>query len=674
MAHIDNLIASIKDDRLRDALRAEYDRVTKYRRVGLVFDRHLPETIALPDFEVRAGEKVLIMDETPEGVRPDPTHFDGSGVWTVKEIGSDGAVMLLDNDGDAREVERDRLVATREFGDSIYPGLRSTGRIERGGDKPFHTVINAENYHALETLQFTHREAIDVIYIDPPYNTGGDFAYNDNYVDGTDPYRHSKWLSFMEKRLILARDLLKPTGVIIVAIDDNEHARLRLLLDEVFGADNFLANITWQGSGKNNARFTAGGTDYMLIYSRNQNRLIDADIQWKEPKPGLDLAVEAARTAWTQSNRDPVEATRLYRAALRKLKDTLEPAVFRYDQIDNEGRVFQADNMAQPSPRPNLQYDVLHPTTGLPVKMHPNGWRVTPDRMAEMVADGRVLFGPDESTAPRQKRYLTEQSFQVPYPTLRQPRMPASKRLEDTFGESRFLYPKDETVLARWIDVVTSRSQHAVVLDFFAGSGSTAHAVMSLNAADGGRRQSIIVTNNEVDQATAKRLLKDGLRPGDADWEAHGIYRRVTRPRVETIVTGVREDGSDYSQGFAENVEFFDLTYEDPGLISLGMNFAAVAPLLWLKAGATGACIDEIDDGQGWSLPPEAAYGIVFDTANWSAFVWASAQRDDLRHIFVVTDSLVEYQSIVAALDPSIPTTRLYADYLRTFEINTTNI
>jgi len=240
VAHIDNLIEAIKDPQLRAALRAEYDKVTKNRRLGLVFDRHMPESVALPGFAIRDGEKVQVLADGTD----DPTKLDATGVWTVTKFGPETA-LLRDGSGETREVKADQLVATREFGDPIYPGLVSTGRILRGGGtdgedggKPFHTVINAENYHALETLLFAYEGQVDAIYIDPPYNTGArDWKYNNDYVDDADPYRHSKWLSFMEKRLRLAKKLLNPSrSVLIVTIDEKEYLRLGLLLEQTFPA------------------------------------------------------------------------------------------------------------------------------------------------------------------------------------------------------------------------------------------------------------------------------------------------------------------------------------------------------------------------------------------------------------------------------------------------------
>jgi adenine-specific DNA-methyltransferase len=210
------------------------------------------------------------------------------------------------------------------------------------------------------------------------------------------------------------------------------------------------------------------------------------------------------------------------------------------------------------------------------------------------------------------------------------------------------------------------------VVDFFAGSGTTAEAVMRLNAEDGGTRTSISVTNNELSSKTASALRAAGLRPGDAEWESKGVFERVTRPRIETVVSGVRADGSVFSDGLEENVAFFKLTYEDENLIALGRRFDAVAPLLWMKAGGAGPVVRRRGDAL-WALPSGAIYGVLFAPSQAKAFAELIAVHDRvLRHIFVVTDSDSEFQEAVAYLPPELrlETTRLYADYLHSFEIN----
>ena len=655
---LDQLIGQVADEALRNRLAREVELLRGSRRFGMVFDRHLPESVRLPDHPVRKGVKVGLRDECT------------ADTWRVSGFtDTSRSVAVLDGEGGQRPVGD--LVVIREFGEPVFPGLRTIERIANGTDEaPWHTVINGENFHALQALRSTHRGKVDLIYIDPPYNTGNEgWIYNDRHVDANDRAKSSKWLSYMERRLLLARDLLKPTGVIIAAIGDDEHHRLRMLLDQVFGDQNFLANVVWQGSGKNDAKYTAGGLDYMLAYARDESRLSELDVRWKETKPGLDEAMKAAVKAWADSDGNPAVATRSYRAALRALRGTLEPAVFRYDQIDDQGRVFQADNLTSPNPRANLIYEVTHPETGRAVPTPTNGWRYSRDAMAALIADDRILFGADETTTPRLKRFLAEQSVRVPYPTFTQPRMPGSKRLETVLGDRRFPNPKDVEVLIRWIGIVGSSD--AVVLDFFGGSGTTTEAVIRLNAQDGGTRQSILVTNNEVGAKQAKALRKAGHHPGDHEWEALGVFEYVTRPRISTVVTGTRPDGSAYSDGLSANVEMFDLTYLDPGMVRRGREFEAIAPLLWLEAGGVGERVEEVRE-DGWALTP--AYGLLFSVDALTAFAAAVAEAAKKAAppnvVFIVTDSPVEYQTAAERLPVGIETVRLYQDYLSNYTIN----
>jgi adenine-specific DNA-methyltransferase len=425
--------------------------------------------------------------------------------------------------------------------------IAKTLRPVRGESVDFDTTrnifIEGDNLEALRLLQESYLGKVKLIYIDPPYNTGNDFVYDDDFAESSVDFLkrsgqksetgdrlvanteangrfHSDWLSMMYSRLKLARGLLTDDGVMIVAIDDHEHANLRLLLDQVLGSENFIANVTWQGSGKNDARYTAGGVDYMLIYAKNESLLRSLDTRWKDPKPGIDEVEAVARRAWQQSGGDPAKATTIFRSGVRAIKADLEPAVFRYDQLDDQGRVFQADNITSPNPRPNLIYDLVHPSTGRAVRTPTNGWRYSRETMDELVADGRILFGPDETTSPRMKRFLSEQSDRVPYPTFTQSRMPGTKKLDGLLGANVFGYPKDTAVLARWIGAITRDDPDAAILDFFAGSGSTGHAVMDLNAADGGHRRYILVQLDEAvghpDYDTIADLARERLRRAGA--------------------------------------------------------------------------------------------------------------------------------------------------------------
>jgi len=244
-----------KDKQLAEDLRREFGQLSKRRAFGLNFERHVPETVELPGRPVRKGDKVRFLPE-----RGKPAQGVDRRLWQVTAIRAEGkqkAAELVRRDSPDAETEEtsrpaDDLVVVAEFRDPIYPGLKSTGRVERGGDKPFHSVINSENYHALQALLYTHEGKIDAIYIDPPYNTGArDWKYNNDYVDSDDAYRHSKWLAMMERRLTLSKRLLNPaSSVLVVTIDEKEVLRLGLLLEQVFpGLSRQLVTIVINPNG-----------------------------------------------------------------------------------------------------------------------------------------------------------------------------------------------------------------------------------------------------------------------------------------------------------------------------------------------------------------------------------------------------------------------------------------
>lgn len=403
-------------------------------------------------------------------------------------------------------------------------------------------VIEGDNLEVLRLLRRAYTNSVDVIYVDPPYNTGSDFVYDDRRMStqadheaeaglrdeegalqagrGSDraedrksgASRHSKWLSMMYPRLLVAHHLLKETGVIIVAIDDTEHARLKLLLDRVFGAENFAANVVWQGGSKNDARFTADGLDYMLIYAKDLSRLVLDDVRWTDPKKGHERVMTMASEAWRQCEGRAQDATKTYRKMLREARADLEPAVFRYDQIDDDGRPFRTDNLAKPSATGRSRYELAHPVTGSPVKMPENGWRFSPETMAEKIGEGRIVFGADHTSTPAYKRYLEEMDTQAIKPVFTKERASAAYALSKLIGEGTFPYSKDVGVLSTWINSITQRKPNAVILDIFAGSGSSGHAVMALNASDGGHRRYMLIQLDEAVEHGGYDTIADIMR------------------------------------------------------------------------------------------------------------------------------------------------------------------
>ena len=236
MSRLTDLLAKAKakDSQLGADLEREFKLLSSRLPFGLNFERHSPEAVELPLRPVRKGDKVRVLPERGSVKKGDPRLWQVKAIHKAKKIAD---LELLDtSEPETQSVPLTDLIVVAEFRDTIYPGLASTGKVERGGDKPFHTVINGENYHVLKALTYTHRGKIDAIYIDPPYNSGAkDWKYNNDYVEGDDLYRHSKWLAMMERRLLVAKELLNPANSVLIAtIDEKEYLRLGLLLEQLF--------------------------------------------------------------------------------------------------------------------------------------------------------------------------------------------------------------------------------------------------------------------------------------------------------------------------------------------------------------------------------------------------------------------------------------------------------
>ena len=644
----------VTDEALRARLKAEFERTTK--KFGLVFERHSPEGIRMPQAQVRRGRTVI-------------READGT-FHKVRAISGD-SVTLVDEHGNVIEEKLSNVTAARQFGEVVFPGLKTVGSVRTGNpEDPAHVVINGENFHALEMLGYTHPESVDLIYIDPPYNTGNKtWQYNDHYVAEQDSFRHSKWLSFMERRLTLAKKLLKPTGVIIVAIGDDEHHRLRMLMDQTFGDNNFLANITWQGGVSALAKHTGGGADYMLIYARQLSEHADALGQWKMMKDGVGDVLEAGATAWKESGNDPQIATEMLRKWWKPKRAGYPSGVSAYDRIDDTGRIFFAGDLANGMLRPNLQFDVIHPSSGKPVRMPSNGWRHSREKMAANIEAGLVLFGKDETSIPTFKRYLEDYASQVPAQSFVSDRRSATLHLQKIFGDKRFPNPKDQDVLMRWFRMVAPKD--AVVLDFFGGSGTTAEAVIRLNAEDQGSRQCILVTNNELSAKDDSALRKVGHQPGSTEYEAKGVFHHVTKPRIETIVTGVRQDGSAYSEGLPANVEFLDLVYLEESRVHAALEYENLAPLFWLKSGAVGSIVQHTDDSPDYEWNPESSMAVLFNAGKAAELAeLLTTKPNQVKHVFIITDSPEQGDLAGEAFGDEIAVEPIYGSYLDAFQIN----
>ena len=622
---LDSLLTHIDDPKLRAQIRAAAS--------GLVFER-LPEPpLPLPKAAVAVGLHVLV-----DGV---------AGVRQVTALEQGVAVL-----GDGAVVPVNTLTVVRLPGETLLPALQPLAEVSKGepGD-PVHTIINGENLHALQLLQSTHAGLVDLIYIDPPYNTGSKtWTYNDQFGSAKDAYRHATWLSFMERRLRLAKTLLTRTGLIIVSIDDNEHHRLRMLLDEVFGEKNFIANITWQGGPSSLAKHTSGGVDYMLVYAAERPAL--PSFQERKPYAGdMVTGVASARAAGV--SRQQVE--RELKQFISVHRADMQPGLRSYNTIDEQWRIYSTTNMDNAGYRPNLKYPITDPATGKVFASPHNGWKVSEAVTLELIADNRLTF---TGISPRRKNLLTEYLDGLPAPTFTADRGSATRHLQNILGDKRFPFPKDHNVLMRWFRMVAPHD--AVILDFFGGSGSTAEAVIRLNAEDGGTRQTILVTNNELSAADDKRLRAAGHRPGDTGYEAHGVFHRVTRPRLTTVVTGVRHDGSTYSDGVAANVTFFELDYQDSPTDLDG--------LLWLTNGGTGPLLPPRDTS-GYTVSEDRLIAVLYDPTAATALLAELDQRNGT-HVFVLADNEADGETAASFFEDNYIVERIYGHRLHALRLN----
>lgn len=694
------------DPQLGADLEAEIAALTKRRTFGLVFEQHQPEAVELPGRPVRRGDKVRVLPPRGE------TKTGDQRLWRVVRIERvDGRCLAHLAELDVEEpgtqiMPADDVVVVAEFRDRIYPGLVETGRVERGGDKPFHSVINAENYHALEMLTYTHRHSIDAIYIDPPYNTGAkDWKYNNNYVEGDDDYRHSKWLAFMERRLKIARELLNPDdSVLIVTIDEKEYLRLGLLLEQTF-PEGEIEMVTSVISAKGVARFgqfsrveeyiftvrlgaqeVGFGESNMLDESRSASAQVGKPISWlglrrreptarrgARPKQFYPVFVDEA-TGYIHSVGDPI-TDEVDRRSVPVPAGTF--AVWPLLPNGTEGlwgitpdtarRYHEAGYLRSRNYKPAKRY--------VAVQYLPSG-TVAAIESGDAEVTGRDEDGAVIAEYASAKGVIPKRVWNMPSHNAET----GGTNLISSLLGRRFPFPKSLFAVEDVLRFFVKDKPEAVVLDFFSGSGTTAHAVMRLNRQHGGSRLCISVTNNEVSAKEQAGLRKQGLRPGDANWESLGICDYITKPRLTAAITGRTPAGEpikgDYkftdefpmSEGFEENATFFTLTYEAPLSVRHNRAFERVAPMLWMRAGSRGRVIYDLGE-DGWDVAD--SYGVLENLDQADEFVAAVSARYGIEIAYVVTDDDSAFQMVCRELPNGVLPVRLYESYLQNFEINT---
>lgn len=475
----------------------------------------------------------------------------------------------------------------------------------------YNFLLEGDNLHSLRLLEKTHRGKIDVIYIDPPYNTMNDgFIYSDEQVDGNDCFRHSKWLSFMYERLKMARHLLSKQGMIFISIDENEYAQLKMICDEIWSENCLVENIVWNKRVPKNDKGIGNIHEYILVYVN------DVNYKYKLmcPKEGI----EDVKNLIIQAKNDglSIEETEI---ALRKLykKNDYPRAITLYNNVDNNYRIFGKINMSWPNGNTfGPRYDVLHPITKNPVKVPDRGWRWSEKTFNEAVdydnkqilSDGSIIcgsiwFSSKDDMQPSTINYL-EDVDRMLLRSIISLKSDGGMVLENIFGKkSTFAYPKSVTLIKMLIDACTFDNKDAFILDFFAGSGTTGQAVMELNQQDGGNRKFILCTNNESN-----------------------ICEEVTYPRLKTIITGQREDGSSYSDGIPANIKYYKTGFVDKASEEIYEDLLEhVIEMIQLQYGV------KVDNKK---------YVMIMDDDEMDEFEKNFSKYDDLKAVFINQDVL----------------------------------
>lgn len=702
MAKVEDLIAQIHDDRLRKAISAEVKALKKTKKFGLVFEEHLPETVRLPNVPVSEGALVALKQES------------GNQLWRVKAIRKGVAICDRAIEGYPTRTESSiqfpvaDLVVVRSFGAPIYPALVPMDRVARGGpDKPWHMLINADNFHALQLLLYCYGGKVDLIYIDPPYNTGArDWKYNNDYVDKNDAFRHSKWLSMMKKRLLLARRLLTPDGVLIVTIDEHEVHHLGNLLEEAFPqAAQQMVTIVINQKGVSQGRLARVEEYALFVFMPNSVVQTHHD-DLLSPDRSDSKRFQTPRWEW------------LLRGGNNSKRED-RPRLFYPIYVDPKTKaVTDVGEFLPIGQKPNLE-NALNGKVAWPIRGDGSfgNWQVQPSTFRELlklgyvklggfdkkrktwtvqylnkgtqsrIADGEIrIVGRDKVTGAVEIEYSSDEARKRNIKTVwhrgtHDSGIYGSSILRTLVGpDVNFAFPKSLYAVRDALGAVVRNKPDALIVDFFAGSGTTFHATALLNATDHGKRRCILVTNNEVEEKLAKKMIGENVFPGDEKFEKNGISEAVTWPRCKAAVLGHRADGQELqgeylsgaplSDGFDENLEYFRLDFLDPSQVARGDAFQAILPILWMMAGCNG----EREDSKGsaaWYIPKQSPFAVLLKEKEFRAFKNKLSGLKNMGWVFLVTDSEENFALMRRALGRNYQCIQLYKNYLENFRLNT---
>ena len=660
MAAIDDLIRQVPDDNLRRRLQREAENLARQKRFGLVYEEHIPESVLLPGVAIRRASTVA----RREG--------ESGGLFSVEKVENGQALCRPLAGGDMQTIPTDDLVAVARFGEAVYPYLQPLDSISTAGEADsWHTLIEADNYHALQLLDYLYHGQVDCIYIDPPYNTGArDWKYNNDYVDSSDQYRHSKWLSMMEKRLRLAKRLLNPKdSVLIVTIDEKEYLHLGCLLEEIFpeAEMQMVTNIINAKGAVRDGKFSRV-EEYIFIVtmgtcrvsSMRQNMLDTTSVSSFESSNEVEWLGFRRRQA---SNTRGARPNQFYPIFVENDTGVIREIGDRIDEDVPRESIRVPDGCSALWPLKPDGTEMLWGLIPSVAKVNQskgyirvNNWnketktgtvQYLPSGIIEGIGNGTIdilgrktdgsvilqLNAGEKTTSP--KRVWND--------PMHNAENYGTNLIKIFLLGRKFPFPKSLYAVHDTLRFFVANKPDALIVDFFAGSGTTLHAVNLLNKEDGGHRRCIMVTNNEVSDEEAKQLSKQGYRPGDDEWERLGIARYVTWPRTTCSIKGVDINNQPIKGEYltclteekAHKRTFKQLTFYIPQ----GNEGTKLKKQIVMLLGKDKLPQSKVTDNCSYIVDDDYSATILFDDKEIAEWLDAIEEQDHLREFYIVTQN-----------------------------------
>ena len=666
MATINDLISRIQDPDLRMRIEKEVKDLTKQKKFGLVFEKHEPEMTLLYDYPISRGCKVIRKSDDDKKISEDI-------LWEVKKITKRTASCVHTTSNEELIIPVSDLICVAKNGEPIYPCLKLVDSVQKATDTDlWHTLIEADNYHALQLLSYLYPGMVDCIYIDPPYNSGAtDWKYNNNYVDGNDSYRHSKWLAMIESRLLLAKKLLNPNNsVLIVTIDEKEYLHLGCLLEDMFPeAEIQMVSSVIMPSGSSRTGRFGRADEYIFFCFIGESVVVPGHTDMLRDSPEKTISVR-----WNGLIRNGEGSRR------QRIPSLFYPILFNKEN----GQLVSVEEPI-PADMPVKDYQVPEGMVAMwPIDKSDKEqmWRLYPPTLREYLKKGYAKLGKiDLATGTRPISYLQkgmiskinsgkiiitgkneDGALELEYAdggktfapltvwnrVLHSAAEHGSGVLKKILLDRHFPFPKSVYAVKDCLRFVTANKKNALIVDFFAGSGTTLQAVNLLNKEDGGHRRCIMVTNNEVSADEETIFRSKGLHKGDEDWEMFGIARYINWPRTKCSIKGIDineqpikgEYITSNTQEITQKRTIKQLSFVVPEGNSGTIVKKQIVALINDKHMPQNSVTEECP----YIIKDDASSAILFDINSLDEFF--DEIHDDIETIYVVTPDNKEFNSV----------------------------